>query len=74
LMDVVQRLVEGGNTVLMIEHNLDVILQADYLIDLGPEGGDRGGELIFAGTPEELAQCSRSYTGFYVKEMLDRRK
>jgi excinuclease ABC subunit A len=74
LMEVVQRLVEGGNTVLMIEHNLDVILQADYLIDLGPEGGDRGGELIFAGTPEELAQCSRSYTGFYVKEMLDRRK
>ncbi len=74
LMEVVQRLVEGGNTVLMIEHNLDVILQADYLIDLGPEGGDRGGELVFAGTPEELAHCSRSYTGFYVKEMLDRRK
>lgn len=74
LMEVVQRLVVGGNTVLMIEHNLDVILQADYLIDLGPEGGDRGGELIFAGIPEELAQCSRSYTGFYVKEMLDRRK
>jgi excinuclease ABC subunit A len=74
LMEVVQRLVEGGNTVLMIEHNLDVILQADYLIDLGPEGGDRGGELVFAGTPEELTLCSRSYTGFYVKEMLDRRK
>ncbi len=73
LMDVIQRLVDTGNTVVMIEHNLDVILQADRLIDLGPEGGDRGGELVIAGTPEEVAACPQSYTGYYVKEMMERR-
>ncbi|MFA6507901.1 MAG: excinuclease ABC subunit UvrA, partial [Treponemataceae bacterium] len=73
LMDVIHRLLKTGNTVVMIEHNLDVILQADKLIDLGPEGGDRGGEIVVVGTPEEVAACPRSYTGQYVKEMLDRR-
>ena len=72
LMDVINRLLATGNTVVMIEHNLDVILQADRLIDLGPEGGDRGGEIVMVGTPEETAACPRSYTGLYVKEMLDR--
>ncbi len=72
LMVVIQRLVDQGNTVLMIEHNLDVILQADRLIDLGPEGGIRGGTIIAEGTPEELADCSESYTGYYIKELLDR--
>jgi excinuclease ABC subunit A len=73
LMCVIQRLVDHGNTVVMIEHNLDVLLQADHLIDLGPEGGDRGGELVITGTPEELAAYTRSYTGMYIKELLDRR-
>lgn len=72
LMDVIHRLIENGNTVVMIEHNLDVILQADYVIDLGPEGGDKGGELLICGSPEEVADCGRSYTGTYLKEMLDR--
>ncbi|MDR2097166.1 MAG: excinuclease ABC subunit UvrA [Spirochaetaceae bacterium] len=67
LMEVIQRLVDAGNTVIMIEHNLDVLLQADRLIDLGPEGGDRGGEVIFTGTPEEAPLCERSYTGKYLK-------
>jgi len=73
LMDVIQRLVDTGNTVVMIEHNLDVILQADHIIDLGPEGGDRGGELVVSGTPEAVAACPQSYTGFYLRELLDRR-
>jgi len=72
LMEVIQRLVDGGNTVVMIEHNLDVILQADYIIDLGPEGGDRGGSIVTTGTPEEVAACERSYTGYYIKEQLER--
>ena len=58
-----QRLVDGGNTVLVIEHNLDVIKQADYLIDLGPEGGEAGGEIVAVGTPEEVAHVEGSYTG-----------
>ncbi|MCL2139919.1 MAG: excinuclease ABC subunit UvrA, partial [Treponema sp.] len=70
LLSVIQRLADQGNSVLMIEHNLDVLLQADYLIDLGPEGGDRGGQLIAAGTPEELAKCENSYTGNYLKKAL----
>jgi len=70
LMEVIQRLVDQGNTVAMIEHNLDVLLQADNIIDLGPEGGDRGGQLITTGTPEQVADCSRSYTGAYIKEHL----
>jgi excinuclease ABC subunit A len=69
-MEVIQRLVDQGNTVAMIEHNLDVLLQADHIIDLGPEGGDRGGELITTGTPEQVSKCSRSYTGNYIKEYL----
>jgi excinuclease ABC subunit A len=74
LMDVIQRLTDQGNTVLMIEHNLDVLLQADHIIDLGPEGGDRGGEVVITGTPEKAAACAKSYTGMYLKEMLERRK
>ncbi len=72
LMAVIQRLVEQGNTVLMIEHNLDVICQADYLIDLGPEGGFRGGKIIATGTPEEVSAVKESYTGQFIKEMLNR--
>ena len=72
LMEVIQRLVDQGNTALMIEHNLDVILQADHIIDLGPEGGSRGGTVIAKGTPEEVAAIKDSYTGFYIKEMLER--
>jgi excinuclease ABC subunit A len=72
LMEVIQRLVDQGNTVVMIEHNLDVLLQADRLIDLGPEGGDRGGNVVITGTPEEVAVYPSSYTGMYIKELLDR--
>lgn len=66
LMEVIQRLVDQGNSVLMIEHNLDVIRQADYIIDLGPEGGDRGGNIVACGTPEEIAKVKESYTGQYI--------
>ena len=66
LLEVLQRLVQTGNTVLVIEHNLDVIKTADYLIDLGPEGGDRGGRVVGIGTPEELAANPASYTGAYL--------
>ncbi len=72
LIDILQRLTDGGNTVVVIEHNLDVIKTADYIIDLGPEGGDGGGTLIAKGTPEEVAKSERSYTGHYVKMMLDK--
>ncbi len=65
-----QRLVDAGNTVLVIEHNLDIIKTADYIIDLGPEGGDKGGTLVCCGTPEEVALCDRSYTGKYLKDKL----
>jgi excinuclease ABC subunit A len=67
---VLQRLVEGGNTVVIIEHNLDVIKTADHIIDLGPEGGDRGGEVIATGTPEEVARVNKSYTGQFLRKML----
>ena len=70
LIDILQRLVEAGNTVVVIEHNLDMIKCADYLIDLGPEGGDKGGTLIKAGTPEELCKVKESYTGKYLKKLL----
>lgn len=70
LLEVLQRLTESGNTVLVIEHNLDVIKTADYLIDLGPEGGDKGGTLVACGTPEEIADCPESYTGKYLRPML----
>ncbi len=74
LLVVLQRLVDSGNTVLVIEHNLDVIKSADYLIDLGPEGGDGGGEIIATGTPEEVAENEKSYTGFYLKKILEKNK
>ena len=70
LLDVLQKLVDAGNTVLVIEHNLDVIKTADHLIDLGPEGGDGGGKIVVCGTPEEVAVCPQSYTGQYLKRML----
>ncbi len=70
LVDILRRLSEGGNTVIVIEHNLDVIKAADYIIDIGPEGGDRGGTVIAQGTPEEIAEEDISYTGKYVKKML----
>jgi len=70
LIEILQRLADGGNTVLVIEHNLDVIKSADYLIDIGPEGGDRGGTVIAKGTPEEVAKMPHSYTGQYVKKYL----
>ncbi len=70
LIGVLNRLVDGGNTVIVIEHNLDVIKTSDYVIDLGPEGGDMGGEIIFTGTPEDCAACEKSYTGQFLKKML----
>ena len=70
LLEVLQRLVDAGNTVLVIEHNLDVIKQADWLVDLGPEGGDAGGEVIATGTPEQVAEVEESYTGAYLRELL----
>ena len=71
LIEVLDRLTDAGNTVVVIEHNLDVIKTADHIIDLGPEGGDAGGEVLFAGTPEAAAQCERSYTGQFLKKILN---
>lgn len=73
LIEVLQRLVDNGDTVLVIEHNLDVIKSADYIIDIGPEGGDRGGTIVAAGTPEQVAACETSYTGQYLKPLLERK-
>ena len=73
LLEVLQRLVDNGNTVLVIEHNLDVIKTADYIIDLGPEGGDRGGQIVACGTPEEITKCKKSYTGQYLKKYLEQK-
>ena len=70
LLDVLQKLVDAGNTVLVIEHNLDVIKCADHIIDLGPEGGDGGGTIVATGTPEDIANCPASFTGQYLKKML----
>ena len=70
LIEVLQRLVDAGNTVVVIEHNLDVIKTADHIIDLGPEGGDGGGSIVCVGTPEQVAACPGSYTGQYLKRML----
>jgi excinuclease ABC subunit A len=70
LLDVLQRLVDKGNSILVIEHNLDVIRCADWVIDLGPEGGDKGGEVIAVGTPEEVAKNQKSYTGKYLQQVL----
>ena len=72
LLDVLHRLVDNGDTVLVIEHNLDVIKTADYIIDLGPEGGDRGGQIVAVGTPEEVAEVEASHTGRYLKPILER--
>ncbi|MBQ3202157.1 MAG: excinuclease ABC subunit UvrA [Clostridia bacterium] len=72
LLEVLNRLVDGGNTVIVIEHNLDVIKTADHIIDLGPEGGDKGGTLVACGTPEDIAACEESYTGNYLKNVLKR--
>ena len=73
LLHVLQRLVDNGNSVVVIEHNMDVIKNADYLIDLGPEGGDGGGTVICTGTPEDVAACEHSYTGQFLREVLTRR-
>jgi excinuclease ABC subunit A len=74
LLVVLQRLVENGDTVLVIEHNLDVIKAADYLVDLGPEGGDKGGAIVATGTPEKVAEAKGSYTGKYLKPVLERER
>ena len=73
LIDVLNRLVEKGNTVVVIEHNLDVIKSADYIIDLGPEGGEKGGEIIAKGTPEEITKVKKSYTGEFLKKLLEKK-
>ena len=70
LIEILQRLTDGGNTVVVIEHNLVVIKTADYLIDMGPEGGDKGGTVVVAGTPEKVAECQESYTGYYMRKIL----
>jgi excinuclease ABC subunit A len=70
LLEVLQRLVDSGNTVLVIEHNLDVIKQADWIVDLGPEGGEAGGEVIATGTPEDVADVDESFTGQYLRRLL----
>ena len=70
LVEILRKLSDGGNTVVVIEHNLDVIKTADYIIDMGPEGGDRGGTVVTQGTPEQVANCEESYTGYYMKKML----
>jgi excinuclease ABC subunit A len=69
---VLQRLVDSGNTVLVIEHNLDVIKQADWVIDLGPEGGEGGGEVVAVGTPEDIAETEESFTGRFLRDVLAR--
>ena len=71
LVDILRRLSDGGNTVIVIEHNLDVIKTADYIIDMGPEGGAGGGTLLTSGTPEEVAEVKESYTGYYIKKCLE---
>ena len=70
LINVLQRLVDKGNTVVVIEHNLDVIKVSDHIIDLGPEGGDKGGNIVVCGTPEEVAAVKESYTGQFLKKVL----
>jgi excinuclease ABC subunit A len=74
LLDVLHELVDQGNTVIVIEHNLEVIKTADWIVDLGPEGGDAGGHVVAVGTPEEIAATPQSYTGRYLKQALDRRR
>ena len=72
LVEVLERLVDAGNTVLVIEHNLDVIKMADRILDMGPEGGDGGGTVVVYGTPEKVAECSESYTGRFLAPILER--
>jgi excinuclease ABC subunit A len=73
LLDVLHKLADQGNTVVVIEHNLEVIKTADWIVDLGPEGGDAGGQVVAVGTPDEIAANPRSYTGQYLKQVLERR-
>ena len=73
LTEILQRLTAEGNTVIVIEHNLDVIKTADYIIDIGPEGGDKGGTVVAYGTPEEIAQNEKSYTGKYIDAILKKK-
>jgi len=73
LVDILHKLAEGGNTVVVIEHNLDVIKTADYIIDMGPEGGDGGGRVVAEGTPEQIAASKASHTGRFLREVLERR-
>ena len=73
LLEVLHELVEAGNTVVVIEHNLEVIKTADWVIDLGPEGGDGGGEIVGVGTPEDIVDNKRSHTGRFLKEVMERR-
>jgi excinuclease ABC subunit A len=70
LIEILQRLVDKGNTVMVIEHNMDLIKSADYIIDIGPEGGERGGQIVAKGTPEDIANNSKSFTGQYLKKVL----
>jgi excinuclease UvrABC ATPase subunit len=70
LMNIIRNLVDNNNTVVVIEHNLSIIKHADWIIDLGPEGGKKGGEILFEGTPEDLVDCGKSYTGRYLKPLL----
>lgn len=72
LIEILQRLVDGGNSIIVIEHNLDLIKTADHIIDLGPEGGECGGEIIATGTPEQICKNERSYTGKFLKKYLDK--
>ena len=72
LLSVLDKLVDAGNTVVVIEHNLDVIKRADHIIDLGPDGGSRGGTIVTTGTPEEVAECPQSYTGQFLKKLLQK--
>ena len=74
LIEILQKFVDAGNTVIVIEHNLDVIKTADHIIDLGPEGGDVGGTVVCCGTPEEVAECPSSYTGIYLKKLLEKQR
>ena len=73
LLEILQAFVATGNTVVVIEHNLEVIKTADWIIDMGPDGGDEGGKIIAEGTPEKISQCENSYTGSYLKEMLNKK-
>ena len=74
LVEILQKLVKSGNSVVVIEHNLDVIKTADYIIDMGPEGGSKGGTVVTKGTPEQIVKCKESYTGYYISRMLERDK